>query len=103
MIRDAIVERKIEVSSQHLARIFRPVLGDGNRSILHHAVGNDFSLLQEILAMPGIEDYYESAEVKTPIFFSFSGMTPLRLALNTRDYNSFYALIDFMLDFQNDI
>jgi len=23
--------------------------------------------------MPGIEDYYDSAEVKTPIFFSFSG------------------------------
>jgi hypothetical protein len=53
--------------------------------------------------MPGIEEFYSEFEIQSPIFFSFFGKTPMCHAMDSRDYKSFYILIDFLLKFQDGI
>jgi hypothetical protein len=79
------------------------VLGDHNRSLIHHLSCNNIELLQKILQMPGVEQCFEDTDVKTPIFFNFFGKTPLSIAMKGRDYATFYKLVEFLLSYQDNI
>jgi hypothetical protein len=51
--------------------VFRPVLGDYNRNLIHHLSGNQHDLLAKIFSMPEVELFYAQHLTKTPIFFNF--------------------------------
>ena len=81
----------------------RPVIGDYNRNLIHHLSKNQHDLLEQIIEMPGVESFYSQQLTKTPIFFNFFGQTQLQLALNARDQESFYSLMELLLTHQNNM
>jgi len=101
IIRDAIRREKLEITEFQLPRLLRPVMGDNNRSIIEHLCIGKNAMLKEIIEMPGLKTYYSQLKVKTPIFFNFSGWTPMEIALKSRDYDAFYLLVELFLEYQN--
>jgi hypothetical protein len=59
---------------------------------------NQHDLLEQILSMPEVEQYYSQYLTKTPIFFSFFGQNQMQLAFDARDNESFYSLMELMLE-----
>jgi len=49
LIRDAVAEGLVEITPHQLPRIFRPVLGDHGRSLIHHLSSNYFKKLSQML------------------------------------------------------
>jgi hypothetical protein len=49
LIRDAVAEGLVEITPYQLPRIFRPVLGDHGRSLIHHLSANYFKKLSQML------------------------------------------------------
>lgn len=81
MIRDALVEGRIEISENQMSRVLTPVLSDHNNNLIHHLSYNKKEKLEEILSMPGFESYYKKVEGRKPIFFNFYGDSQINIAL----------------------
>jgi len=103
LIRDAISKQQIDVTKHQLPRFFRPYLEDNCRSLIHHFSHSKQGKLTEILGMPEVKKYYSEFTLPSPIFFDLQGHTPLDLALKNRCFSSFYLLVDFMLEYQNNV
>jgi hypothetical protein len=103
LIRDAISNLEIPVTEYQLPRFFRPYIGDNCRSLIHQFSHSKLGILTEILAMPEVKKYYSAFTHPSPIFFDLQGHTPLDLALKNRCFVSFYLLVDFMLEYQDNV
>jgi hypothetical protein len=70
---------------------------------VHHFSSSKLDRLLEILSTPEVKKYYSAFTQPSPIFFDVQGQTPLDLALDRRDFKSFYALVDIMLEYQDNV
>ena len=59
LIRDALVEGRLEINDYQLARVLTPVLYDYNQNLIHHLSYNKKEKLAEILEMPSVEMFYK--------------------------------------------
>jgi hypothetical protein len=99
MIRDALTEGRIPVDDSQIHRILTPILSDDNNNLLHHLCYAYPERLTEIIELPGFHQFYSKSENMFPIFFNFNGQSPISLALAARDNESFYILLDTMLEY----
>jgi hypothetical protein len=75
-------------------------MSDDNNNLLHHFSFNHLEQLEAIIEMPGFEDYFNTEKKMFPIFYNFRGETQINLAMQARDINSFYRLLDTLIKMQ---
>lgn len=70
-----MLEEELPVTFDILHRFLTPVLSDHSNNLVHHISYNKVEILEEILAMPGFEHYYDQKKKMFPIFYNFYGET----------------------------
>jgi len=100
IIRDAMVNGEIEITSDQMGRFLTPAISDCNNNLLVYFCYNNLEKLDEILNMPGFEEYYDTDKKMFPIFFNFFGETHLTIALRAHDNKSFYKLLNVFIKLQ---
>jgi hypothetical protein len=103
MIRDALVESRIEITHHQLERVLTPVMSDNNNNVIHHLSFNNLEKIESILEMPGVDHYYGRNNDQYPIYFNFLGLSQINLSLKARDFKTFYLLLDILMDYQDNI
>lgn len=75
IIRDAMVNGDIEITFDQMPRFLTPTISDHNNNLLAYFSYNNLKKLNEILNLPGFEEYYITEKKMFPIFFNFFGET----------------------------
>jgi hypothetical protein len=73
MIRDALVEGRLEITDNQLSRVLTPVISDHNNNLIHHLSFNKKDRLVQIFEMPGLDRYYREIPYRHPFFFNLFG------------------------------
>ena len=81
-----------------MPRFLTPAISDHNNNLLAYFSYSNHKKLDEILNMPGFEEYYISEKKMFPIFFNFFGETQLTIALSAHDNISFYKLMNTFIN-----
>lgn len=100
IIRDAMVTGEIEITWDQMPRFLAPVISDHNNNLLAYFSYNNLKKLDEILSLPGFEEYYITEKKMFPIYFNFFGETQLTIALSAHDNKSFYRLLNTFIALQ---
>lgn len=80
-----MVKGIIEITYDQMYRFLTPTISDDNNNLLAYFSYNNLKILEQILNMPGFEEYYITEKKMFPIFFNFFGQTHLTIALGAHD------------------
>ena len=59
IFRDALAQERLEVTYDQIKRFLSPVMTDNGNSLLFHFCFNKSEKLEEIMNLPGFEEYFK--------------------------------------------
>jgi len=69
--------------------------------LLFHFCYNKPDILEEIINLPGFEEYYKADKKMFPIFYNFFGVSQISITLAAHDKKSFYKLMFVLINMQD--
>ena len=73
IFRDAMATERIAVTYEQMNRFLTPVINDHGNNLMFHFCYQKSELLEEIICLPGFEEYYKQEKKMFPIFYNFFG------------------------------
>ena len=101
IFRDAIATERLQITYDQINRFLSPVITDHGNNLLFHFCYNKPEKLEEIINLPGFEEYYKSDKKMFPIFYNFFGVSQIKIALAAHDNKSFYKLMFVLINMQD--
>jgi hypothetical protein len=90
IFRDAMATERMDITYDQINRFLTPVITDHGNNLLFHFCYNHPEKLEEILNLPGFEEYYKADKKMYPIFYNYFGVNQITVALAAHDNKSFY-------------
>ena len=101
LIRKGLLEGTVEISNYQLERICNPVLADKNCNILHHLCEDrKIDELKKIFSKTDLHRFVSLKYKRYPIFFNLNYKSPLDIALDQFDSESFDLFLRVIVEFQ---
>jgi hypothetical protein len=75
ILRDALATGKMEITYEQINRFLSPVITDHGSNLMFHFCYNNSDKLDEIMNLPGFEEYYLPEKKMFPIYYNFFGET----------------------------
>lgn len=75
ILRDALATGKMEITYEQINRFLSPVITDHGSNLMFHFCYNNADKLDEIMNLPGFEEYYLPEKKMFPIYYNFFGET----------------------------
>jgi hypothetical protein len=92
---------RLQITYDQINRFLSPVITDHGNNLLFHFCYNKPEKLEEIINLPGFEEYYKSDKKMFPIFYNFFGVSQIKIALAAHDNKSFYKLMFVLINMQD--
>ena len=100
LIRKGLLEGTVEITNNQLDRICNPVLGDRNNNLLHHmSESHRFKELEMVFNKTNLKNFVKTKSKRFPIFLNFDNKSPLDLAIDQFDFESFQLLLRTAIEF----
>ena len=100
LIRQGLLHGRVEINDGQLQRLTAPVLSDNNESLIHKLSRHNLPRLTKVFQGTSIGETRDDANKRYPIFLNFDGKSPLDLALDYSDFDSFQFLLAQTINIQ---